>query len=423
MSTSLHIGLDFGSLGYRAAYMLGNDIVTVPAPPEDIDWLGMILAQPDAEARPFGLTFTSLKYYLGIGRPLLLGNATQPTESLVGDSLMKIRGKISTFAGDEADRAVLAVPARYSAFRRAALRQTAQAAGFRQVDLINDCTAAALGHTSGRQQPGTLLVYSMGFHGFECSLMRYARQQLRELAHDGAEVPGGRDADLQVMALAIGTLEEKMGVKVPFRVWTSQHWFELRALAVSVKERLTGSGEETAEMALPSYLTNADPVRLVVSREMLDHLISPAVESTLKIVERVLDEANLTASDVDEVVLVGGSTRLNAVQKAMEAMFGPKLVQPRDDQIARGAAVQAQRLDSQAAHADGGLRTETEIPVYRPPEPVRDPVIALPMRPDLGPVFAYAEQLIKTGQRDAARSFLDEIQARAGALLEQLAKA
>jgi molecular chaperone DnaK (HSP70) len=422
MSTSLHIGFDFGSLSYRAAYLLGDEIVTVPAPIEDYEWQGMILAQPEADAQPFGLTFVSLKYYLGTGRPVVLGNSSQPTEDLVRDSLAKLRAKVSTFASEDAERVVLAVPARYSAFRRAALRQTAQAAGFRQVDMINDCTAAALGHTFGRQQPGTLLVFSMGFHGFECSLLRYARQQLRELAHDGAEAPGGRDIDLQIMAAAVSTLERR-GIKVPIRVWTSQHWFELRALAASVKERLTVSGDDQAEMELPSYLTNAEPARFTVPRDTLDRLAGPAVENSMRIVERILGEANLTAADIDEVVLVGGSSRLSAVQTYLEALFGAKLVQPRDDQIARGAAVQAQRLESQSHRTDGGSRSEAEAPVYRPPEPAREPGIVLPLRPDLGPMFAYAEYLIQTGQMEVARSYLDEIQAKALALTAHLAHA
>ncbi len=406
---SIQIGLDFGSLGYRAAYLLGAEIITVPIPPANMAWQGMILAQPDPQAQPFGLTFNSLKDYLGEGRQTLLGNTTQSGEEVVRDILLKIRQTITTYAGEDIQRAVLAVPARYSAFRRSALRRVAQEAGFTKTGLINDCAAAALGHTFGRQQPGTFLVYSMGFHGFECSLVRFARQQMRELASDGVDGPAGREIDLYLMGAIVETLE-KNGIKVPLRVWTSRHWVELHGLAAGLKESL--AADENTVLEIPSYLTNAAPVPITASRQMLDRAVEPVVDNTLKIVSRMLEEANLTANNVDQVLLVGGSTRLNIVQKRLEAMFGAdKLVQPRDDLLARGAAIQASRLDEQALLMEDTPATKVERVVE---------ASRLPARPDLEPAFTYARQLIDQGQVDAARIFLEEIQNRIAALLTGL---
>lgn len=401
---SLRIGLDFGSFGYRAAYLTGDEIITVPTSPDNSAWRGMIVVQPTPDTQPLGLAFKSLKYCLGDGRPVILGGASQLAEDVVYDILHKIYQTVTTYAGEDIAQAVLAIPARYSAFRRAALRQVAQAAGFKQVDLINDCTAAALSHTWGRPQPGTLLVFSMGFHGFECGLVRYVRQQIRELAHDGDEHPAGRDIDLQIMGAILDTLEQNQ-IKVPIRVWTGPHWFELRAIAEDVKERLTN--DDQAELEIPPYLTNAAPARIVLSRHMLDRVVEPAIEGALKVVERTLEEAGLTPDDIDEVLLVGGSTRLGVVQKRLEAMFGHKLVQPRDDLLARGAAIQASRLEEQALAQANALPVETAPP-------------NLPVRPDLETVFAYAQQLVAQDQAEAARAFLEELQARAGELLVRL---
>jgi molecular chaperone DnaK (HSP70) len=405
---SIQIGLDFGSLSYRAAYLLGDEIITVPIPPANIAWQGMIVAQPDPQAKPFGLTFNSIKYYLGEGRQALLGNTTQSDEDVVRDILLKIRQTIITYAGEEIQRMVLAVPARYSAFRRSALRQAAQNAGFAKTGLINDCAAAALGHTFSRPESRTILVYSMGFHGFECSLVRFARQQIRELATDGVESPAGREIDLYIMGAVVDTLE-KNSIKVPLRVWTSRHWFELRAIASDLKERL--ANEDNAILEMPPYLTNAAPAQITFSRQMLDQAVEPAIDNTLKIVSHMLEEANLAANDVDEVLLVGGSTRLGIVQKRLEAMFGPKLVQPRDDLLARGAAIQASRLDEQSLLMENLPLPETKPPVES---------FSLLARPDFEPAFAYAQQLIEQGQIETARTFLEEIQNRAAALVARL---
>ena len=405
---SIQIGLDFGGLGYRAAYLLGNDIITVPIPPADIAWHGMLAAQPDPQAEPFGLTFDSLKYYLGEGRRTLLGNVTQSGEDVVRDILLKIRQTITTYAGEDIQRMVLAVPTRYSAFRRSALRQVAQDAGFTKTGLINDCAAAVLSHTFSRTEPGTFLIYSMGFHGFECSLVRFARQQMRELANDSAESPAGREIDLHIMGAIVDTLEKK-GIKVPLRVWTGRHWFELHAIAANLKERL--ASEEQAILEMPSYLTDAAPVQIAFSRQMLDQVVEAAIDNTLKIVSHMLEEANLAVKDVDEVLLVGGSTRLGIVQKRLEAMFGSKLVQPRDDLLARGAAIQASRLDEQTLLMESMPPSGAEYP---------GEVSSLPARPDLEPAFAYARQLIDQGQVEAARTFLEEVQDRISALLTRL---
>jgi molecular chaperone DnaK (HSP70) len=272
------------------------------------------------------------------------------------------------------------------------------------VDLVNDCTAAALGHTFGRQEPGTFLIYSMGFQGFECGLVRFARQQFRELAHDGAAEPAGRDVDQRLMVAVITELK-KMGIDVPVRVWTGQHWFELRALVSGLKERL--SSEEEAVLEIPSFLTNADPIRFSCTRQILEETIAPAVDETLKIVERTLEEAGLRTRDVEQVLLVGGSTRLSIVQKRLEAMFSSRLVQVREDLLARGAAIQASRLGEQAPATESLTRLETVTRVE-------------PARPDLEATFAYAQQLIEQGQIEMARTFLEEIRARTSELLSHL---
>jgi molecular chaperone DnaK len=419
---SIAIGLDFGSLGYRAAYVLEEEIISVPMPPDEGIWRGLIFVDPDPNALPLGLSFSSLKYQLGTSRQFNWRGGMHLPENAIQDIFVNLRRAVETYAGEEIGRAVIAIPAQYSALRRSIVRELGEAAGFGRVDLINDCSAAALGHTYDQEEKArTLLLYSMGFIGFEVSLVRYARQRLRELTHEGTKAPSGQDFDVQTMVAAIETLHQD-NVHLPMRVFTS-HWFDFRFLVSDLKERL--SIVEEAELQLPPYITGTDTVDIRFHRDAFEAAIAGQVRATLDVVERALEDTGMTPEDVDEVVLVGGSTRIGIIQRRLEELFDDKLVQPRDDLIARGAAVQAHRLAQQADR-------EEDLPHHRPPyavegiettaTQVEGRPVALPCEPDLESLFAYARQLAESGQSETATRFLEELERRSRALREQLSE-
>jgi molecular chaperone DnaK (HSP70) len=161
-------------------------------------------------------------------------------------------------------------------------------------------------------------------------------------------------------------------------------------------------------------------------RDNFEQAIAGQVETTLDAVQRALEDAGMSPEDVDEVVLVGGSTRIGVIQRQLEELFGDKLVQPRDDLIARGAAVQAHRLTQQAASK------EEDVPHHPLPPATREiekavtetedehALVTLPPEPDVESLFVYARQLAKLDQNEAAVSFLEELERRSQALREQL---
>jgi molecular chaperone DnaK len=425
---SIEIGLDFGSLSYRAAYVAGDEIIPVPMPSEvgdGLTWRGLVFMETDPNVMPAGFTFSSLKYQLGGGKPFAWRGATQTPEDVVKDIFANIKRAVETYSGEEIGRAVIAVPAQYSALRRSIVRELGEAAGFGQVDLINDCTGAALGHIHEQEEAArTLLLYSMGFYGYEVSLVRYARQRFRELGHEGAKTPSGRDFDMQTMVAAVEALQAK-GVQLPMRAFTGQ-WFDFRYLASDLKERLTTEDEATLE--LPPYITGTDARGVRFRRVTFERAIAKQVEATLTAVQRALDDAGLRPQDIDQVVLVGGSTRIGVIQRRLEELFGDKLAQPRDDLLARGAAIQAHRLAKGGDEKEGAApRTEPSLPVKPPPTAQttaeqRPAAVAPPPPPDIEPIFEYARLRAASGERAAAVAFLEGLESQSRAVREQLAE-
>ncbi|KHD07982.1 hypothetical protein PN36_26710 [Candidatus Thiomargarita nelsonii] len=418
---SIAIGLDFGSLNYRAAYMLNNEIVSIPKPRDEAGirtWLGMILLEPTPN-NSLGFTFSNLKYQIGKRYDWKGRNSSLLPEDTVKDIFVNIKRAIEIYAGEEISSAVLAVPALYPASKRAIVRRLAEEAGFGKIDLINDCTAAALAHTYDEEadQAKTLLLYSMGVTGFEVSLIRSARQHLRELFHEGTKSPSGGDFDIQIMATIIEMLQQE-NIHLPTKVLTNQ-WFEFRQLAYELKERFAVHEREREELILPSHITGTEEVRLALSDQDFESIIKKSqIQVTLDVVEQALEDAGMTPDAVDEVILVGGSTQMGIIQRHLKELFGDKLVLPRDNIIAEGAAVQADRLAQ--------LKDDTviEVPVNIPIEQVKpEPSLVIlprPTEPDFEPLLAYAREIANAGESDKAIVFLEELEQRSRLLREQL---
>lgn len=404
MSAEISIGLDFGSLKYRAAYILDEAIVPVPTPAADTTWIGSIMLQPTQT----GLTFSSLKYQLGTGEPMSFRGKRETVEDVVKDKFLTIKQSVEEYAGENIGHVVISVPARYSAYRRSETVKIAQAAGFGKVSLINDCTATALGYTcEQKEEDATFLVYSMGFIGFEVSLLRMAKGRLREISHDGSDSPSGRDFDVLVMAACVDLL------KLNTKTYTD-HWFDFRGIAAEAKHQLSVYPEAT--LSLPTYITGTEPKSVLLKRADFEQAIDSQVQASMDLVDRILKDANLIPANVDKVLLVGGSTRIACIQRQLEERFGAKLIQPRDDILAKGAAVQAIKsadktpgpvyLPTEAVigeHTKEGKPTpvvEEHIIQYREDEMLPPPV---------EPLFDYVRKLADRGAYEKADEFLEGI--------------
>ena len=246
--------------------------------------------------------------------------------------------------------AVITVPAYFDDAQRQATKDAAQLAGIPVLRLINEPTAAAVAYGLDNGSEGLYAVYDLGGGTFDISLLRLSRGVFEVVATGGDAALGGDDFD---QALADWALAQAG------RQATSAH--DKRAVLVAAraaKEALTGAETTTLACSLAG-----GALQLPVSRTQFDRLAQPLVDRTLAAVRKVLRDAKLPMTDVQGVVMVGGSTRMPTVQAAVGALFGrPPLVNLNPDEVvAVGAAIQANALAGNAR--DGELLLLDVIPL------------------------------------------------------------
>jgi molecular chaperone DnaK len=237
-------------------------------------------------------------------------------------------------AGDPT-KAVITVPAYFDDAQRQATRDAGRIAGLDVLRIVNEPTAAALAYGLDRTTAGTVAVYDLGGGTFDCSVLSLADGVFRVLSTNGDTRLGGDDFDHELMTLAA----KEMGVSLEGRTDPGllQH---LRDAAERTKVAL--SSAESAEMRV----AGPTPFARTVTRAEFEELIRPHVDRSLAKCRAALRDAELSPKQIDEVVLVGGSTRIPYVRQRVEEFFGRKPhtdLNP-DEVVALGAAVQADIL-------------------------------------------------------------------------------
>lgn len=409
MRESIDLGLDFGSIFFRGAYMFEGEVIPVPISRSERVWSGAIYYPGTWAGEP--LLFESLKSSLGLASQVVFGSKAMTVEDRVRDLLAHFKADVEEYAGSAVRRVTIAVPGYYAEAQRAATREIASEAGFQQVELVDDCQAAALGYTTLApvEQPLCLLVFSMGFMGFEAVLLRVDRQGCHKISERGGLWPSGRDVDRLLMEACIAEAEQR-NMPLPFLENAASYaWRDLRDLVETAKKRL-GLGEN-AQITLPASLTGRLPLPMLLRVTDFDAAMQGYVNHTTEMVREVLAGGGVGASDVDKVLLVGGTTRLPGLQAGLEALFGPKLIQPRENLLARGAAVQVAAAEGSAALGMPASREVAEQSAYAtldlrsPQRPSR----GAGSRPTPQAILNYARRLVDAGDYEAAIEYLDEI--------------
>ena len=253
---------------------------------------------------------------------LRIGDRVLSPVEVSAEILKALKERAETLLGKAVGKAVITVPAYFDDAARAATKDAAQLAGLEVLRLVNEPTAAALAYGLDKESEGVYAVYDLGGGTFDISLLRLEKGVFQVLATGGDSALGGDDFDHALADLALaGRTLDRVGAK--------------RALmaARQAKEQLTR--EDTATLA-----------GTTVDRTSFERLIAPFVERTLAACRQVLHDADLAATQVDGVVLVGGSTRVPYVRRKVAELFGkPPLadIDP-DEVVALGAALQAAAL-------------------------------------------------------------------------------
>jgi len=255
--------------------------------------------------------------------------------------LMKLKKDAESYLGETVDRAVITVPAYFDDSQRQATKQAGEIAGFKVERIINEPTAASLAYGLEKKKTEKIAVYDLGGGTFDISILELGEGVFEVKATNGDTHLGGDDFDEEIVDWIVSEFKKEYAVDLKADKQALQR---VRDAAEKAKIELSASQE--IEINQP-YITQKDgqPLHLTMklTRAKLESLVEDLIEKTIKPTEACLKDAKLETKDIDEVILVGGMTRMPKVVETVEKFFGKKpnqSVNP-DEVVAVGAAIQA----------------------------------------------------------------------------------
>lgn len=374
------VGIDLGTTNSLVAYMQGEQPVIIPGE-DGSPLVPSVVAVPAGRKVVVGnaawaalqktpeRVVYSAKRLMGRGVedvqeelklfPFHLASDLQPGEVLrlkIGEEeftppevsaaiLRQLKRNAERYLGGEVKRAVITVPAYFNDAQRQATKDAGRMAGLEVMRLVNEPTAAALAYGLDRAKEGTVAVYDLGGGTFDISILKLRDGIFEVIATNGDTHLGGDDIDNLLIAIALDDIagESKHDLRADAAAVQA-----IRKAVIEAKIALSTDSTARIEVALP----NGEPYRREITREQFEQLIQPILERTLGPCRAAIKDAGISTDQIDEVVLVGGSTRIPAVVALTEDVFGLKArgkvahreLNP-DEVVALGAAVQANILE------------------------------------------------------------------------------
>jgi molecular chaperone DnaK len=268
------------------------------------------------------------------------GRAYSPPE-ISAMVLQKLKADAEAYLGETVTEAVITVPAYFNDAQRQATRDAGRIAGLEVLRIINEPTAASLAYGLDRQHDEVIAVYDLGGGTFDISILELGEGTFQVKATNGDTFLGGDDFDSAVINFLIAEFRRDQGIDL------GQDRMALQRLKEAAERaKIELSSTQQSEVNLPFITADASgPKHMAVTltRAKLEQLVGDLVERSLEPCKRALADAGLSASQIDEVVLVGGMTRMPLVQRRVQEFFGKephKGVNP-DEVVAIGAAIQA----------------------------------------------------------------------------------
>jgi len=267
-----------------------------------------------------------------------VGERTVTPPEVSAHVLRALKLRAEAHLDEPIEQAVITVPAYFSDAQRQATKDAGRIAGLEVLRIVNEPTAASLAYGLQRLAQGTIAVYDLGGGTFDISILRVKDGIFEVLATNGNTHLGGDDFDRAMVEWLLADIRERHGTDLSGDAEAVQ---ELRLAAEAAKCRLSASPRTALTLPFERFTYRRD-----ISREDVEALITPLVEATLGPCRMALRDAGLTPDQIDEVVLVGGSTRVPLVRARVETVFGrtPHSQLNPDEVVALGAAVQAQIL-------------------------------------------------------------------------------
>jgi len=265
---------------------------------------------------------------------------TYTPQEISAKVLMKMKEDAEAYLGESVSDAVITVPAYFNDAQRKATKEAGTIAGLNVLRIINEPTSAALAYGLDKKESEQIVVYDLGGGTFDVTALETGDGVVEVMATGGDAFLGGDDFDNKIIDFVANAFKSDTGIDIKADVMALQR---VKDAAETAKKELSSSTE--TEINLPFITADASgPKHLVtkITRAKFESLIGDLVASTIKTVQGVLKDADLTTSDINEIVMVGGSTRIPLVQEEMKKFFGKDLnksVNP-DEVVALGAAIQ-----------------------------------------------------------------------------------
>lgn len=346
------IGIDLGTTNSCVAVMEGGEAVVIPNPEGNRTTPSVVGFKKDGErivgetAKRQAITnpdrtVMSIKRHMGTNHKEVIDGKEYTAQEISAIILQKLKSDAEAYLGQTVTQAVITVPAYFNDSQRQATKDAGKIAGLEVLRIVNEPTAAALAYGLEKTEDQTILVYDLGGGTFDVSILELGDGFFEVKATSGDNKLGGDDFDQVIIDYLVAEFKKEQGVDLSKDKAAVQR---LKDAAEKAKKEL--SGVLTTTISLP-FITMADGVpqhlELNLTRAKFEEISAQLVERSLAPTRQALSDSGLSVSEIDKVVLVGGSTRIPAVQEAVKKLIGKephKGVNP-DEVVALGAAVQA----------------------------------------------------------------------------------
>ena len=298
------------------------------------------LAKRQAVSNP-DRTVSSIKRHMGTSYKVEIDSKKYSPEEISAMVLQKLKNDAEKYLGETVTQAVITVPAYFSDSQRQATKDAGKIAGLEVLRIINEPTAAALAYGIDKTDDHTVLVYDLGGGTFDVSILEMGDGVFEVLATNGDTHLGGDDFDQKIVDWLVSEFKKQEGIDLSNDKMAMQR---LREAAEKAKIEL--SGVLTTNINLPFITAGADGPKhldMDLTRAKFEEMTADLVERTMGPTRQAMADAGLSANDIQKVILVGGSSRIPAVQEAIKKFIGKEPhrgVNP-DECVAIGAAIQA----------------------------------------------------------------------------------